>query len=66
MLNGYSIRRYEEELEISIATSFFWRHKIFNREDKEIVRTKNLIVHSNIGHSYTVVKKFETRIPVFV
>ncbi len=30
MLNGYSIRKSAEEVEISIATSFFWRHKILN------------------------------------
>ena len=30
MLNGYSIRKFAEEVEINIATSFQWRHKILN------------------------------------
>ena len=30
MLNGYSIRKSAEEVEINIATSFYWRHKILN------------------------------------
>ena len=30
MLNGYSIRKYAKIVEINIATSFFWRHKILN------------------------------------
>jgi len=30
MLNGYSIRKSAEIVEINIATSFFWRHKILN------------------------------------
>ena len=30
MLSGYSIRKYAEIVEINIATSFFWRHKILN------------------------------------
>jgi len=37
----------------------------FNTE-KETVRTKNLIVHSSIVHSYTMVKDFKTRQPIFV
>ena len=31
----------------------------FNTE-KETIRTKNLIVHSNIAHNYTMVKEFKT------
>lgn len=34
--------------------------------EKEIVRTKNLIVHSNIAHSYTMIKDFKTREPIFI
>lgn len=30
MLNGYSIRKCAEIVEINIATSLFWRHKILN------------------------------------
>lgn len=30
MLNGFSIRKSAEEVEINIATSFYWRHKILN------------------------------------
>lgn len=30
MLNGYSIRKSAKIVEINIATSFFWRHKILN------------------------------------
>ena len=30
MLNGYSIRKCAEIVEISIVTSLFWRHKILN------------------------------------
>ena len=30
MLNGYSIRKCAEIVEINIATSFFLRHKLFN------------------------------------
>lgn len=30
MLNRYSIRKCAEIVEITIATSFFWRHKILN------------------------------------
>ena len=30
MLNGYSVRKSAEEVEINIATSFYWRHKILN------------------------------------
>ena len=29
MLSGYTIRKCAEECKINIATSFFWRHKIF-------------------------------------
>lgn len=30
MIEGYLIRKYAEIVEISIPTSFLWRHKIFN------------------------------------
>jgi hypothetical protein len=30
MLNGYSIRKSAKLVEINIATSFYWRHKILN------------------------------------
>jgi hypothetical protein len=30
MLNGCSIRKSAKEVEINIATSFYWRHKILN------------------------------------
>jgi hypothetical protein len=30
MVNGYSIRKSAKIVEINIATSFFWRHKIFD------------------------------------
>jgi transposase-like protein len=30
MINGYSIRRCAKEVEISIPTSFYWRHKILD------------------------------------
>ncbi len=38
---------------------------VFSTE-KEAVRIKNLIVHSNIPHSYTMVKEFKNRQPVFI
>lgn len=34
--------------------------------EKDIVRTKNLIVHSNIAHSYTMVKDLKNRQPIFI
>ena len=34
--------------------------------EKEIVKNKNLIVHSNIPHNYTKVKDFKTFKPIFV
>ncbi len=34
--------------------------------DKETVKTKNFIVHSNIPHSYTMVKDFKRIQPIFV
>ncbi|MDB1956416.1 IS1595 family transposase [Clostridium tertium] len=34
--------------------------------EKESIRTKNLILHSNIPHSYTMVKEFKTREPIFI
>lgn len=34
--------------------------------EKEIIRTKNLLVHSNIPHKYTRVKEFKSIIPNFV
>lgn len=37
----------------------------FNIE-KETARIKNLIVHSNIAHSYTMVKEFKSRQPIFI
>lgn len=30
MINGYAIRKSAEIVEINIATSFFWRHKILD------------------------------------
>jgi hypothetical protein len=30
MVNGYSIRKSAKVVEINIATSFFWRHKILD------------------------------------
>lgn len=30
MLNGYSIRKSAKVVDINIATSFYWRHKILN------------------------------------
>ena len=43
-------------------------HKWINTfsTEKDIVRTKNLIVHGNIAHSYTMVKEFKIRKPIFV
>lgn len=38
---------------------------IFSTE-KDIVRTKNLIIHSNIALNYTMVKEFKIRQPIFV
>lgn len=34
--------------------------------EKETVRIKNLIVHSNIPHNYTMIKDFKTRQPIFI
>lgn len=34
--------------------------------EKEIIRTKNLLVHSNIPHKYTRVKEFKNIVPNFV
>lgn len=34
--------------------------------EKESIKTKNLIVHSNIPNSYTMVKEFKTRQPIFI
>ena len=34
--------------------------------EKEAVKIKNLIVHSNIPHSYTMIKDFKTRQPIFI
>jgi len=50
-----------------LANYMKW-HKWINSfsTDKEIVRMKNLIVHSNIAHSYTMVKEFKVRAPIFV
>lgn len=30
MLTSYSVRKSDEIVEINIATSFYWRHKILN------------------------------------
>lgn len=57
--NGVATKRLENYLK--------W-HKWINTfsAEKDIVRIKNLIVHSNIAHSYTMVKEFKTRVPRFV
>lgn len=34
--------------------------------EKDIVRTKNLIVHGNIAHSYTMIKEFKIRNLIFI
>lgn len=34
--------------------------------EKETVRTKNLIVHSNIPNSYIMIKDFKSKQPIFV
>ena len=34
--------------------------------EKEIVRTKNLIIHSDILNNYNVVNDFKTRQPIFI
>ena len=43
-------------------------HKWINTfsTEKETIRNKNLIVHSNIAHSYTMVKEFKERQPIFI
>lgn len=43
-------------------------HKWINTfsSEKETFKTKNLIVHSNIPHSYTMVKDFKKRQPIFI
>ena len=43
-------------------------HKCINtfNSEKETFRIKNLIVHSNIPHSYTMVKDFKNREPIFI
>ena len=43
-------------------------HKWINTfsTEKETIRNKNLIVHSNIAHSYTMVKEFKEREPIFI
>lgn len=59
IFNGVAIKYLENYLK--------W-HKWINTfgTEKDIVRTKSLIVHSNIAHSYTMVKEFKTRVPIFV
>ncbi|KGM93443.1 transposase, partial [Clostridium botulinum C/D str. DC5] len=34
--------------------------------EKETIRTKKLIIHSNIPHSYTMIKDFKIRQPIFI
>lgn len=34
--------------------------------EKEIVKTKNLIIHSDILNNYNVVNDFKTRQPIFI
>lgn len=34
--------------------------------EKETIRTKNLIVHSDIPYNYTMIKDFKTRQPIFI
>ena len=43
-------------------------HKWINTfsSEKESIRTKNLLVHSSIPKSYTMVKDFKNREPIFV
>lgn len=43
-------------------------HKWINTfsSEKETVRTKKLIIHSNIPHSYTMIKDFKIRQPIFI
>ena len=43
-------------------------HKLINTfsTEKDIVRTKKLIVHGNIVHSYTMVKEFKSKKQIFV
>lgn len=50
MING---KKTEDEWINSVST------------EKEIVRTKKLIVYSSIVHSYTMVNEFKTRAPIF-
>ena len=55
-----------------VATKYLSNYLKWNKwintfsTEKETVRTKNLIVHSNIPHSYTMVKEFKTRQPIFI
>lgn len=43
-------------------------HKWMNTfsSEKEVIRNKNLIVHSNIANKYTMVKEFKNRTPIFM
>lgn len=81
MVNGYSIRKSAKVVEINIATSFFWRHKILDcistflgkgyingviEADKEIINAKNFIVQSNVAHSYIKIKDLKNREPMHV
>lgn len=43
-------------------------HKWINTfsSEKESIRVKNFIVHSNISHNYTKIKEFKNKKPIFV
>ena len=51
----------------SVATkyleNYLKQHKWFNAfsKEKDTIKTKNLIAHINIAHSYIIVKKFKIR-----
>ena len=72
MLNGYSIRKCAEIVEINIVTKYLSNYMKWHKwmgtfsSEKETIRTKNLLVHSNIPHKYTKVKEFKTIIPNFI
>lgn len=73
MYQGYfsNLKRWMSRFN-GVATKYLsnylkW-HKWINTfiTEKETIRTKNLIVHRNIPHSYTMIKGFKNRQPIFV
>lgn len=56
------------DVAIKYLRNYLKWHKWINTfsTEKDIVRTKNLIVHGNIAHSYTMIKEFKIRNLIFI